>query len=217
VPVVKDWLTWHDRYDDPTSNLSRRLGAVQERIRIVLDAAPPGPLRIVSACAGQGRDLLPVLAAHPRRDDVTARLVELDPRNAELATAAVAGAGLTGVEVRLGDASRTSQYADLAPADLVLMCGVYGNISDADIRATAGYCAALCATGGAVVWTRHRRDGDLLPTICGWYEEVGFTTEWVSADGLDYGVAVHRLTGPSRPLPADETMFRFIGHANLPT
>jgi hypothetical protein len=35
--------------------------------------------------AGQERDLLPVLAEHPRPVDVTARLVELDPRNVRLA------------------------------------------------------------------------------------------------------------------------------------
>jgi hypothetical protein len=33
---------------------------------------------VISLCAGQGRDLLGVLADHPRREDVRARLVELD-------------------------------------------------------------------------------------------------------------------------------------------
>ncbi|GHD35622.1 hypothetical protein GCM10010335_31060 [Streptomyces galbus] len=34
-------------------------------------------------CAGQGRDLIGVLAGHPRRDDVRARLVELDEKAEE--------------------------------------------------------------------------------------------------------------------------------------
>jgi len=75
----RDWRAWHDAYDDPGSSLAQRLGVVQTRIAAALDAAPPGPLRAVSMCAGQGRDLIPVLASHPRGRDVTARLVELDP------------------------------------------------------------------------------------------------------------------------------------------
>jgi hypothetical protein len=80
-----DWLAWHDYYDQSGTPLALRLAAVQQRIRLALDAAPPGPLRVVSVCAGQGRDLIGVLADHPRRDDVKARLVELDERNAALA------------------------------------------------------------------------------------------------------------------------------------
>src|SRR2546429_389313 len=62
-----DWSEWHRAYDEPGSNLSQRLRIVQARIREVLDAAPPGPITAVSICAGQGRDLLEVLAVHPRR------------------------------------------------------------------------------------------------------------------------------------------------------
>lgn len=80
-----DWQAWHDTYDVPDSWMARRLRAVQDRIREALDTAPPGPLRVVSVCAGQGRDLVDVLADHPRRDDVAARLVELDPGNTAFA------------------------------------------------------------------------------------------------------------------------------------
>ena len=75
-----DWERWHDAYE-PGGRLEGRLACVQERIRELLDERPPGPIHVVSMCAGQGRDLLPVLSTHPRRDDVSARLVELDPRN----------------------------------------------------------------------------------------------------------------------------------------
>ncbi|MFF7882050.1 hypothetical protein ACH40F_42325 [Streptomyces sp. NPDC020794] len=50
-----DWHTWHDAYDTPNSYLGRRLALVQERVRLALDEAPPGPLTAVSVCAGQGR------------------------------------------------------------------------------------------------------------------------------------------------------------------
>ena len=72
----------------------------------------------------QGRDLIEVLAAHPRRDDVRARLVELDARNAAFARGAAGAAGLGQVEVVTGDAALTDHYRDVVPAELVLVCGV---------------------------------------------------------------------------------------------
>ncbi|MFD2764520.1 class I SAM-dependent methyltransferase [Micromonospora eburnea] len=213
--MTRDWYAWHADYEQPGSALSRRLAEVRVRVREALDAAPAGPLRAISLCAGQGHDLIPVLAAHPRRDDVTARLVELDPRNAEVARRAAAEAGLTGVEVVVGDAALTDRYADFAPADLVLVCGVFGNIVDADVRATVGHCAALCATGGTVFWTRHRREPDLVPTICEWFAEEGFTPVAVSSPADGVGVGVHRFTGTPRPLPPGVTMFEFVGGRRL--
>ena len=81
----RDWYEWHLQYEDPDSHLAPRLATVQSRIRAALDEAPPGPLRTSSVVAGQGRDLIPVLATHPRGAEVTARLVELDPRNTAVA------------------------------------------------------------------------------------------------------------------------------------
>ncbi|MFE9205836.1 class I SAM-dependent methyltransferase family protein [Micromonospora sp. NPDC007230] len=213
--MTKDWYAWHADYDQPGSALSRRLAELRSRIRGALDAAPVGPLRVISLCAGQGRELIPVLAAHPRRDDVTARLVELDPRNVEVARAAAAGAGLHGVEVVAGDAALTDRYVDLVPADLVLVCGIFGNIVDADVRATVRHCAALCATGGTVFWTRHRREPDLVPAICDWFAEEGFTPVAVSSPADGVGVGVHRFTGTPHPLEAGVRMFEFVGDERL--
>jgi hypothetical protein len=207
-----DWQTWHDAYDEPESWMARRLRVVQQRIRDVLDGGPAGELRVVSVCAGQGRDLLEVLADHPRRDDVRARLVELDARNTETA----GKAGLPGVEVVTGDAALTDHYLGMVPADLVLVCGVFGNITAEDIRRTVGFCVRLCATGGTVIWTRHRRDEpDLVPAICAWFEEVGFERRWVSDPSEDFGVGVHRFTGRPAPLVLGERMFTFVGYDRL--
>src|ERR1700726_1387473 len=126
----RDWQAWHASYDLPDSPLARRLEAVQACVREALGHAPPGPLRAVSMCAGQGRDLIGVLASHPRGRDVTARLVELDPRNAATAREAAAASGLPGVEVVTGDAPLTGSLPGLGPAGLVLACGVFGNIND---------------------------------------------------------------------------------------
>jgi hypothetical protein len=119
-------------------------------------------------CAGQGRDLIPVLASHPRGPDVTARLVELDPALAATARRSVADAGLPGVDVVTGDASLTDAYAGQVPADLVLACGVFGNISDSDIRrrsAAVPSCALRAgspcgrASGHRRIWCRRSATG----------------------------------------------------------
>jgi hypothetical protein len=216
--TLRDWYAWHADYDRPGSGLARRLSWVQDRIRAALDEAPSGPVRAISLCAGQGRDLIGVLADHPRRGDVTARLVELDPRNAEVARRAAASAGLDGVEVVIGDASLTSQYADMVPAELVIACGLFGNMTNADIERTIGYCTQLCATGGTVVWTRGRwaRGGpDLVPQVCAWFEERGFERVWLSGPEFGQCCGAHRFTRTPSPLEADASMFSFVPHDPL--
>jgi hypothetical protein len=207
-----DWYAWHHDYDDPATALGRRLAAVQVQIRAALDAAPPGPLHAISLCAGQGRDLIGVLARHPRGADVVARLVELDPRNAGAARRAAGLAGLPGVEVVTGDAALTSYYAGMVPAYLVLVCGVFGNMTDEDVRRTVGYCDQLCAHGGTVVWTRGRWPPDLMPQICDWFAARGFERLWVSDPANGWGAAAHRFTGTPAPLERDARMFTFTGH-----
>jgi hypothetical protein len=211
----KDWHAWHDAYDMPDSVLSRRLAVVQDRVRTALDSCPPGPLKVISMCAGQGRDLIGALATHPRAPDVAARLVELDPRNAAAAHEAAVTASLPGVEVVLGDASLTDHYAGTVPAHLVLACGLFGNITDEDIQRTVGFLAGMCRTGGTVLWTRHRRPPDIVPSLCGWFEECGFDAEFVTPPDLDFGVGAHRFTVAPRTLKMGQRMFTFIGRERL--
>ncbi|MEW1689103.1 class I SAM-dependent methyltransferase [Streptomyces sp. NPDC091265] len=207
-----DWQAWHDMYDLPDSWMARRLRAVEARIRDALDSAPPGPLRVISVCSGQGRDLVGALAGHPRRDDVRARLVELDPGNTAVAAELARAAGLTRVEPVTGDASLTDHYLDLAPADLVLVCGVFGNIVDADIERTVDTCTRLCRTGGTVVWTRNRHAPDRVPQVCEWFEERGFERLWLSGPDAGFGVGAHRHTGEPDELAAGQRMFDFVGY-----
>jgi hypothetical protein len=206
----EDWRAWHSRYDDPSCWLSERLDVVQARLAEALDAAPPGPLRVVSLCAGEGRDLIPVLAAHPRGGDVTARLVELDPHNASTARRSAAASGLTGVEVVTGDAALTGAYAGLVPAGIVLACGIFGNISEADIEHTIGCLPQLCGPDATVLWTRGRFEPDLVPQICRWFGEHDFEQLWVSQPVHKYGVGVHRYRGEPQPLAMGTRLFTFI-------
>jgi hypothetical protein len=208
----RDWYTWHHDYDEPGTALARRLAAVQDQIRTALDAAPPGPLHAISLCAGQGRDLIGALAGHPRRDDVSARLVELDPRNAAAARDAAEAAELPLVEVVTGDAALTDHYAGMVPAYLVLVCGVFGNMTDDDVRRMIGYCTQLCAHGGTVVWTRGRWEPDLVPQICDWFADRGFELGWVSDPAQGWGAGAHRFTAtppPNVPLERGARMFTF--------
>ena len=205
----RDWLAWHEDYDVPGSPLAQRLAVVQGWVRRTLDHAPPGPVRAVSMCAGQGRDLIDVLRGHPRRGEVSARLVELDPRLAAAARRRAAAAGLPLVDVVTGDAGWSAAYAGLPPAGLVLACGVFGNIGAGDVQRTIAGCARLCAAGGTVVWTRGRRAPDLIPRICGWFAQQGFELAGLSDPGPSWVVGAHRRTGPPGPPPAGDRLFTF--------
>ena len=205
----KDWYAWHADYQVPGSVIAQRLPAVQQRIVAAFDTAAPGPIRVLSLCAGQGLDLLGVLSSHPRRGDVRARLVELDPRNASAARHTAQAAGLTGIEVVETDAALVDGYADVVPVDLLLLCGIFGNVPDADIHTTVAAAAQLCAPGATVVWTRHRRPPDLVPTLCGWFAAHDFDLVSVSDPTEPYGVGAHRFTGRTRPLVRGARLFTF--------
>lgn len=198
----RDWHAWHRAYDDPESSLSRRLRTVQRLVSEDLDRRT-GTIRAISMCAGRGLDLIGVLADHPHRHDVKARLVEMDPALAGQAREAAGAAGLDGVEVVTGDAGSVDAYDGMVPADLVLVCGVFGNIPDADIRNTVESLPALCAPAATVIWTRHRKVPDLTPTIRTWFDGAGFEELAFESEGAgQFGVGANRLTAePARFTP----------------
>lgn len=204
--MSRDWARWHDDYDDPSSPLSARLAIVQAHLANAITAAPPGQVSLVSLCAGQGHDVLGVLPGHPRREDVTAVLVELDPCNARLAATRAANDRLAGVEVREADAGFTAGYADALPADVLLLCGIFGNVSDEDIGRTVAAAPELCAPGGTVIWTRHRRPPDLTVLVREWFAAAGFAEvafEAPETGSTLIGVGVHRRpAGPAGRTPA---------------
>ncbi|WP_326556414.1 SAM-dependent methyltransferase [Micromonospora sp. NBC_01796] len=202
---------WHSAYDQPGSHLWHRLRLVQDQLRRALAEVPPGPVRLVSGCAGEGRDVIGVLGDHPRRMDVRARLVELDPTNAKAARIAASAAGLDRqIEVVEADAGVATSYLGGVPAEIVLMCGVFGNISDADVRATVAALPQLCAPDAFVIWTRHRRAPDLTPTIREWFTEAGFRElAFAAPDDRTLSVGLHQLTAPPATLDPDLSYFAF--------
>jgi hypothetical protein len=178
-------------------------------------ATNPDPIRMVSVCAGQGRDVIDVVATHPRGPEVSALLVELDPALVAFARSRAAAAGAAVAEqIRVveGDASQCHWYADHVPADIVLVCGVFGNISGADITRTIQAMRGFCAPGGHVVWTRHRRPPDLTPAIRGDFAAAGFTELGFVAPGDSFmTIGHHRLDGPTARFDPDQILFDFVG------
>jgi DinB family protein len=206
--VSHDWHEWHRAYDRPDSPLSARLGIVQGYIRNALDAAQPGPIQVVSMCAGEARDILGVLVDHPRRDDVHGRLVELDPDLVEVARSNAPPK----IEVLCADAGISNAYEDEVPADLVLVCGVFGNIPDDDMFDLASKLPMLCAPGATVVWTRHRRPPDATPELRRRFTAAGF--EEVAFSGPEnavFGVASFRFVGEPEPFRPHVRLFTFVG------
>jgi hypothetical protein len=213
VVLVKDWVAWHRAYDDPTSALSIRLERVRWHLAGALDEAPPGPVRLLSLCAGQGLDIVGVLPGHSRRRDVSALLVEADPLNAEVARVGAARAGLDGVRVRQADAGVVASFADALPADVLLLCGIFGNVSAADIKCTVDAAPSLCAEGATVIWTRHRRPPDITARVRDWFAATGF--DEVAFEALQtaslIGVGVNRLArrSPRAPGYPEQSLFTF--------
>ena len=217
------WVRWHEPYEDPDSNLSRRLREVQSMVRGALDdvADPlphPGPIRIVSLCAGQGRDVIDVVATHPRGPEVSALLVELDPALVAFARDRAAAAGVADrIRIVEGDASQAGWYADDVPADIVLVCGVFGNIGGADITRTIQAMRGFCLPGGHVVWTRHRRAPDATPAIRADFADAGFTELGFEApEGTVMTVGHHRLDGATAAFDPDQVLFDFVGDGFAP-
>jgi hypothetical protein len=171
--------------------------------------------------------VIDVVAGHPRRADVRARLVELDPALVAFARERAAAVGVMDViDVVEADASLAGSYAGALPADLVLICGVFGNISDEDIRALVRIMPSFCAPGGSVIWTRHRRPPDLTPTVREWFAQAGFAEQsFVAPGAFILGVGSHRFVGAGAVSPGSSSvgdldpsrrLFDFIGDGHLP-
>jgi hypothetical protein len=209
---VTDWHAWHRRYDDPDSPLSRRLGVIQGHIADWLSAAPGStPQRVLSACSGDGRDVLGVLAGRPDADRVTATLLEFDARNVQRARQFALSAGLVNVTVRHVDAGQSEAYLGAVPADLVLLCGIFGNLADDDVQQLIQATPQFCRPGATVIWTRHSGSPDLTPTIRSWFREAGFDERAFAApaDAI-FTVGCEEYRGEPTALVPGRRLFTFV-------
>jgi hypothetical protein len=210
-----DWVRWHREYEDAGSSLARRRRVVQRELRTALaevSADPDGEVRLISICAGDGGDVLPVLAGRPF---IRALLVELDQQLSDRARRTAAELGLSAVEIRTADAGTTDVLADFAPAHVVLACGVFGNITLDDARRTITTLPRLLTPGGIVIWTRGRADDGSDPSVglCETFGDLGFSRLSFTAPGdARFRVGMHRLDAAAGgPPPPGTRMFRFVG------
>lgn len=215
-----DWFEWHKLYER-RAPLKRRLELVCKQISDCLNLLPQGDIRVISVCAGDGRDLIGALKGHPREQDVCARLVELDARLVEGGREAAADACLSSrLEFLNVDATSSSAYEGIAPASLVLLCGMLGHVDEASTLQLVRQLPALCRSGGFIIWTRNLNysDGDhhadlfrsLLRKSA--FEEVRFETtsrKWffMNAARARFVVSTYRHRGEATALPVNQKLF----------
>ena len=203
---MTDWVKWHASYEDHNSTLSQRLEVVRRRIAEALNRFPAGPIRVASMCAGDGHDILEVLKHHPRAGDVLGRLVEWEQRLVDRARASAPAM----IEVICGDAGTSDAYEGAVPVNLLLCCGVFGNITEADIQNTINSWPMLCAPEATVIWTRGAFEIDIRSQIRDWVKTAGF--EELSFDGENekYGVGVAKMVRASEPYRKSIQFFQFV-------
>ena len=207
-----DWIRWHERYDDPTSALSRRLEVVRQRVAEALDLVPAARPSVLSLCAGDARDLLPVLVGRPASARGPAVVVEQDPLLAEAGSVTAGDAGLDEVSIRRGDAADPTVWSDAVPVDVLLLCGVFGNITAEEVDALVALAPSLLHPGGCVIWTRGRTDPDLRPRVRRAFLAAGFDEVAYDGEPSEYGVGLACLAvAPPDPRPAlPDRLFTFL-------
>ncbi|MFD0689357.1 SAM-dependent methyltransferase [Actinomadura fibrosa] len=210
-----DWYEWHEIYKTPDPDTVRRLAVIRARVHDFLDRAPQRPLRLVSICAGQGAELLPALASHPRGGFVEVHMLESDARNGRVAEENTSSLGLGNVRVHITDAGEISSYVGMLPADFVLLSGLFSNLRSTDVHRAVRCLPCLCRPGAEVVWTCRRGEPDLVPSINGWFDEEGFDLIDLTPPSDVAAVGTHRYTGTETPSLPQRRIFDFVGRKQL--
>jgi hypothetical protein len=130
----------------------------------------------------------------------------------EVAEKTISAAGLSGVEVVTGDAALVDNYQDFAPADLLMICGLFVHITRDDAKNLIEASTSLVKQGGTVIWTQGRLDPDPVPLLEGWFLESGFERIWLSDASAGMAtVGVHRNCRVPAPLVSGTSLFTFVG------
>jgi hypothetical protein len=209
-----DWVGWHHGYDI-WPPLQARLRAVREHISNALIRCSIGPIGVVSLCAGDGRDLIGLLSEHSRRDDVSALLVEANGDLVSRGEAAITQFDLgTHVRIVRGDATQSSAYLEVVPADVVVAAGVFGNLRDSEVRRLIFSLRCLCkwgrsSSGPALIELEGERAAALIRDIFreAQFEQIASTRTSPGA----FAVATHAFRGTRDPPVPGITLFEFAG------
>jgi hypothetical protein len=208
------WKVWSDWPQEAyrQQRYEQRLSKVREHFTECLDNAPRGPVRVLSLCAGDGRDVIGGLGSHPRRTDVTAWLIESNRQSVALGVRQAASARLEkAVNFLCGDATAYAAYKNITPADIVLLCGVWGHVRADERELLVRAVASLCKPGGSVIWTRGvLPDTTRLQQIQLHFAALPWEEVRVSiTSDHRWAVATYRYSGPPRELPRSGRLFRF--------
>ncbi len=158
------WMGWSDTAYQKQS-YQQRLLLVQRHLSESLDVAPCGTVRILSMFAGDGRDVVNVLGKHPRRGEVLAWLVEQNSQSVASGIRRSAEVGLgTATTFLEKDATQYAAYHGLAPAHIVLLCGVWGHVPIRERGQLIQALASLCARWRSDLDSRHLEGHDSIAT-----------------------------------------------------
>jgi hypothetical protein len=73
-----------------------------------------------------------------------------------------------------------------------MLCGIFGNVDEADIKNVIASLPGLVVGGGTVIWTRGASEPDMRPRIREWCDESGLVEVSFDGDPAPFGVGVNR-------------------------
>jgi hypothetical protein len=214
-----DWVQFLNGYD-AWPPLQSRLQIVREQLTDALSGCSPGSIRLISLCAGDGRDVIGTMPDHPRRDDTTATLIE---NNAELVArgqAAIAHLGLSAhIRFVCADATLSDTYVTIVPAEVVVLAGVLGNVQPAAEPQLIDGLRGLCSPGGSVIWTRGVGNADgqqAAERIRRYLAAAGFRERVLTnTKPHSFVVGTHVFEGTPRLLTAATKLFEFTDYDQM--
>jgi hypothetical protein len=199
-----------------TAHYQQRLAAVQMHLGECIDLAPAGLVRIVSLCAGDGRDVIGTMVGHRRRGDVRACLVELNEHSVGQGIESAKAAGVDGqIKFIAGDATDFASYQGYLPCDIMLVCGVWGHVPPLERERLVASLAKFGKQGSAVVWTRgvsrgmSRLDDIQEHFVKPIWERVRLTF----TQDEEWAVVTHRYCGSPQRTPPSGRVFEFHAHS----
>jgi predicted RNA methylase len=211
-----DWTSWHERYES-SKPLQERLNEVCAQITRVISKASGDCVRVISICAGDGRDLVGSLAALRGSATVCATLVESNLQLVAKGQAMVEEFGLADqIRFRCADATQSETYDGICPADLVILSGAFGNLRAHSVERLIVALQCLCTHGARVIWTRNLREFDdgeaATQKIRACFNAANFVEEVFAQtpQGI-FAVGTHVFFGENKPLSKSEKLFEFSG------
>ena len=216
---MSEWVDWHEGYapGSPLSHASRGGAAPDPSERST--RAPPGPIHVISMCAGDGRDLLGVLPDTSPQPRTFARCWWNSTPTLRNAPRERAAEVSPTIEVVTGDASNDQQLMRVPSRPTSCSRAASSATSPTTTFTTRWLiCRRSAHPNATVIWTRGTFAPDLTPTIRVWFMEAGFTElDFVAIPDTTVGVGANRLTSPPHPFEPDVRLFTFLPSEERPS